>query len=199
MWPFLKDTMLVVSFDIGIVNLGTCVMDGDKVVVWKVIKLFEKMKKNTGISQIADVVYANMDELREDITKELGEERSIDLVLLENQPSRINGVMKTIQMILYGYFHNLKYYERSVKEIVQVNPTIKLKGVPMDRTCSKAEQYKNNKKKSIELCMGMIGDCERLNGMVEEYKSKKDDMCDAMLQIVGYLKNKNIQEITCVC
>ena len=190
--------MLVVSFDIGIVNLGTCVMDGDKVVVWKVIKLFEKMKKNVSINTIADTVYTSMDQLREDITEELGEEKTIDLVLLENQPSRINGVMKTIQMILYGYFQNLKYYERSVKDIIQVNPTIKLKGIPMDRTCSKAEQYKNNKKKSIELCIGMIGECEILNGMLEEYKAKKDDMCDAMCQIVGYLRNKNIVDITSV-
>lgn len=181
----------VVSFDIGIVNLGVCVIDGDKVLVWKVIKLFEKMQKNIGINRVADAVYSAMDSLLAEMNME-----HIDLVLLENQPSRINGTMKTIQMLLYGYFHNLKHREQKVTEIVQVNPSIKLKGVPMDRTCSKAEQYRNNKKKSIEICMTVIENCDKLKEIMEEYKSKKDDICDAMLQALSYLKEKKIQSIS---
>ena len=36
--------MLVVSFDIGIINLGCSVLLDNKLIVWKVIRLFEKMK-----------------------------------------------------------------------------------------------------------------------------------------------------------
>lgn len=186
----------VVSFDIGIVNLGVCVADGDKVIVWKVIRLFDKMRKNIGINKIADTVYSNMDILLEEIGG-VNDKSHIDLVLLENQPSRINGTMKTVQMLLYGYFHNLKHNQKKVSEIVQVSPSIKLKGVAMDKTCPKAEQYRNNKKKSIEICMSLIDNCDHLKQIMEDHKAKKDDICDAMLQLVGYLKHKNIQDIPC--
>ena len=35
--------MLIVSFDIGIINLGCSVLYDNKLIVWKVIKLFDKL------------------------------------------------------------------------------------------------------------------------------------------------------------
>lgn len=177
--------MLYVSFDIGIVNLGVCVIYNEKVIIWKVIKLFEKFKKTISISNLAETIYINMDELLGEIKDNT--EDKIDYVLIENQPSK--GMLKTTQTLIYGYFYNLMHYEGYVKEIVQVNPSIKLEGVDMDKTCSKQEQYKNNKLKSIEICLVLINGNDRLNGIFNSY-NKADDLCDAMLQIVGFIKKK---------
>ena len=183
--------MLVVSFDIGIINLGCSVLLDNKLIVWKVIKLFEKMKKSISISELSEMIYIRMDELIGEIKENT--ELNIDIVLLENQPSK--GVMKTIQMLIYGYFYNLKHYDNYVLDIVQVNASIKLEGYEMDKTCSKAEQYRNNKKKSIEICTNLIKGNNRLEEIMLQYKSKKDDLCDSLLQIIGYIKKKNICDI----
>lgn len=183
--------MLVVSFDIGIINLGCSVLYDNKLIVWKVIKLFDKLKKSITINQISESIYLHLDELIGEIKENTS--NNIDLVLLENQPSK--GVMKTVQMLIYGFFYNLKHYDNYVLDIVQVNASIKLEGYEMDKTCSKAEQYRNNKKKSIEICTNLIKGNNRLEEIMLQYKSKKDDLCDSLLQIIGYIKKKNICDI----
>jgi|TARA_B110000259_G_scaffold56642_1_gene66849 hypothetical protein len=178
--------MLVVSFDIGMINLGCSVLLDNKLIVWKVISLFEKMKKSITIAEISQMIYIRMDELVGDIKEHTDEK--IDYVLLENQPSK--GVMKTIQILIYGYFFNLKHYDNYVKDIVQVSASLKLEGYEMDKTCSKSEQYRNNKKKAIEICSEMIKGNERLENIFNIYKKKADDLCDSLLQIKGYLKKR---------
>ena len=97
--------MLIVSFDIGIINLGCSVLYDNKLIVWKVIKLFDKLKKSITINQISESIYLHLDELIGEIKENTS--NNIDLVLLENQPSK--GVMKTVQMLIYGFFYNLKH------------------------------------------------------------------------------------------
>lgn len=185
--------MLYLSFDIGIVNLGVCAIHNNKVIVWKVIRLFDKFKKSISISNLAETIYMNMDEVVGQIKDcDSDNKISIDYVLIENQPSK--GMLKTTQTLIYGYFYNLLHYEGFVKEIVQVNPSMKLEGVAMDKTCSKHEQYKNNKAKSIELCLEMIDGNRRLSEIFNEYK-KADDLCDAMLQIIGFIKKRKKSNI----
>ena len=183
--------MLIVSFDIGIINLGCSVLYDNKLIVWKVIKLFDKLKKSITINQISESIYLHLDELIGEIKENTS--NNIDLVLLENQPSK--GVMKTVQMLIYGFFYNLKHYDNYVIDIVQVNASIKLEGYEMDKTCSKAKQYRNNKKKAIEICCEMIKDNTRLENIFKEYKKKSDDLCDSLLQIIGYLKKRKKIEI----
>ena len=55
--------MLIVSFDIGIINLGCSVLYDNKLIVWKVIKLFDKLKKSITINQISESIYLHLDEL----------------------------------------------------------------------------------------------------------------------------------------
>ena len=183
--------MLYLSFDIGIVNLGVCAIYNDKVIIWKVINLFEKLKKSIPISNLAETIYIHMDEIIGEI-KDTTNNHTIDYILIENQPSK--GMLKTTQTLIYGYFYNLLHYEGYVKDIVQVNPSMKLEGIDMDKTCSKQEQYKNNKAKSIEICLEMISGNERLNHIFNTYK-KTDDLCDAMLQIAGFIKKRKKSHI----
>lgn len=182
--------MLIVSFDIGIINLGACIVKDDKIVSWKVIRLMEKCSKNTSISVLADVIYSQMDLFLNDIEPT----DKIDYVLLENQPSRINGGMKTVQMILFGYFQNLKHYDTRVSSIVQVNPKLKLAWVEnIDKTgLSKQEQYKQNKEVSVSICSKFIQNDERLCTLFRENGKKQDDLADSFLQIIGFAKNKKL-------
>lgn len=183
--------MITISFDIGVVNLGCAVLYNDKLIIWKVIKLFEKMKKSITISQLVEIIYIRLDELIGEI--KLITDLKIDYVLLENQPSK--GIMKTVQVLIYGYFFNLKHYDNYIVNIVQVNASIKLEGILMDKSLSKSEQYRNNKKKSVELCSELIKNNLRLENIMIEYKKKSDDLCDSLLQIIGFLRKKNIKNI----
>ena len=184
--------MLIVSFDIGIVNLGVCVMLGNRIIVWRVIKLYEKMKKNISISELADVLYINLDMLIDEIKGESEGVDSIDYVLLENQPSK--GVLKTIQTLIYGYFHNLKHYDRYVLNICHVNASLKLKGLNDDenvKNMTRSERYRNTKNRSIEICKELINGIDRLENIFSEYK-KCDDIADAMNQTIGFIKQKKL-------
>tara|TARA_B000000475_G_scaffold272122_1_gene272039 strand:- start:29611 stop:30180 length:570 start_codon:yes stop_codon:yes gene_type:complete len=179
--------MLIISFDIGIVNLGLTILQDETILIWEVIKLFDKVKKNINTNNLCEIIYIRMDDIigkLKDITND-----KIDYILLENQPSK--GIMKTTQILLYGYFYNLKYYDNYVKEIIQVSASIKLEGIEMDKTCNKNQQYRNNKKKSIELCKELIKNDLKLEEIMNEYKLKQDDLCDSLLQIIGFLKKKN--------
>ena len=58
--------------------------------------------------------------------KENGYEK-IDYVLIENQPSNLNGIMKTIQHIIYNYFSLIKHWDNEVENVVLVNASLKTK------------------------------------------------------------------------
>ena len=188
-----KIKMLTVSFDIGIVNLAVCVLQDDKVIIWKVISLFEKKPNYIPISKISESVYINMDALIGDIAYALKKSHTeiyIDNVLLENQPQRINGTMKSVQMLLFGYFYNLKHYDGIVNKVHQVNASLKLKGHDILKSayCSnKSQRYKNNKKDGIVICSSYISSCKFLSNLLACHK-KKDDLCDSFLQAVSWLR-----------
>lgn len=188
--------MLTISFDIGVVNLGVCILNDNQIILWETKQLFEKANKARDINTITRRIYEVMDEMMEELGKVLdgNDDYKVDYVLLENQPSRINGKMKTIQMILYGYFYNLKHYHKKVINIHHVNPTCKLAWVnDIERDgLSKYEQYKQNKTKSVHICKDIADGKERLQDMLKNAGSKKDDMCDALIQIIGFQKKNKI-------
>jgi hypothetical protein len=185
--------MITVSFDIGIVNLAVCVLKDNQVILWKIISLFEKCKKYIPVENIAESVYIHMDGLIGEISEIIEikpTDMKIDYVLLENQPSHMNGSMKTVQMLLYGYFQNLKYYDGMVKNVYQVNASLKLKSHIIEKTemaKTKQERYKNNKADGIRICCHYIKDSKMLCAYLSNHK-KKDDLCDCILQAISWLR-----------
>ena len=94
---------MICSFDIGIKNLAYCILyknDDNTITIhkWDNIQLLEDHEKCKGfpLNEITKRMYNRLNtELNDyDITE----------VLLENQPCLKNPVMKSIQMIIYGYF-----------------------------------------------------------------------------------------------
>jgi hypothetical protein len=144
----------------------------------------------------------------------------IDYVLIENQPSNLNGIMKTIQYLIYGYFSLIKYWDKEVDNVILVNASLKTKNhiyiINMEEKAGKAskasktdsgagegknkkgfrrDKYKNNKMLSIELCREYISDDEELQKIFNENK-KKDDLSDACLQAVSYIRSNEKDDIT---
>ena len=194
-----------ISFDIGIKNLALCILEKTDedihVLDWRIISLAEKKKDIKGIDDIAERIYMELDNVV-GFLKDKGI-HSIDYVLIENQPSNLNGMMKSIQYIIYCYFSLLKYWDKIIENVVLVNAGLKTKThdfkpeiqVKMDETQKstknvkgfRRDKYKMNKQTSIEICRNYIKDDDALCDIFDNNK-KKDDLCDACLQAVAYIR-----------
>lgn len=204
--------MIYISFDIGIKNLALCILkqttEEIQIIDWRIISLAEKKKDIKGIDDIAERIYMELDNIigflkEKDID-------SIDYVLIENQPSNLNGMMKTIQYIIYCYFSLLKYWDKMIDNVVLVNASLKTKThdykpdiqIKMDETKKaknskgfRSDKYKMNKQTSIEICKHYIKDDDHLCEIFGNNK-KKDDLCDACLQAVAYIRTNNPEAVS---
>ncbi len=202
--------MIYISFDIGIKNLALCILKKTATSIhildWRIISLADKKKDIKGIDDISERIYMELDNIIGEL-KEKGIEE-IDYVLIENQPSNLNGIMKTIQYIIYCYFSLLKYWDKIIDNVVLVNASLKTKThdykpdiqIKMDAVAATAatqktknskgfrqDKYKMNKQTSIEICKNYIKDDAALCEIFDNNK-KKDDLCDACLQAVAYIR-----------
>ena len=196
--------MIYISFDIGIKNLALCILKKTEseinILDWRIISLADKKKDIKGIDDISERIYMELDNIIGNL-KELGI-NEIDYVLIENQPSNLNGIMKTIQYIIYCYFSLLKYWDKIIDNVVLVNASLKTKThdykpdiqVKMDETQKtknvkgfRRDKYKMNKQTSIEICKNYIKDDMHLCDIFDNNK-KKDVLSDACLQAVAYIR-----------
>jgi hypothetical protein len=196
--------MIYISFDIVIKNLALCILKKTeseiKILDWRILSLADKKKDIKGIDDISERIYMELDNIIGSL-KELGI-NEIDYVLIENQPSNLNGIMKTIQYIIYCYFSLLKYWDKIIDNVVLVNASLKTKThdykpdiqVKMDETQKtknvkgfRRDKYKMNKQTSIEICKNYIKDDAHLCDIFDNNK-KKDDLSDACLQAVAYIR-----------
>lgn len=200
--------MIYISFDIGVKNLAICILRKTDIITvldWRIIVLAEAKKDIKGIEDISERIYLEMDNVVGEL-KEKGID-IIDYVLIENQPSNLNGIMKTIQHIIYGYFNLIKHWDKEVNNVILVNASLKTKthdykpDIQLKTDDAKnaknakgfrKDKYKLNKQLSIEICKDYIKDNEYLMALFAENK-KKDDLSDACLQAVAYIRN-NINE-----
>jgi hypothetical protein len=213
--------MIYISFDIGVKNLAVCIIRQTEILEildWRIIELASSKKEVKGVDNISERIYIEMDNI-------IGELKNmninmIDYVLIENQPSNLNGIMKTIQYLIYGYFSLIKYWDKEVENVILVNASLKTKNhiyvINMEEKAGKAgkaskadggagegknkkgfrrDKYKNNKMLSIELCREYISDDEELQKIFGENK-KKDDLSDACLQAVSYIRSNTKDDIT---
>jgi hypothetical protein len=225
--------MIYISFDIGVKNLAVCIIRRTEILEildWRIIELASSKKEVKGVDNISERIYIEMDNI-------IGELKNmninmIDYVLIENQPSNLNGIMKTIQYLIYGYFSLIKYWDKEVENVILVNASLKTKNhiyvINIEEKAGKAskaakegkagnasnaskadggggegknkkgfrrDKYKNNKMLSIELCREYISDDEELQKIFNENK-KKDDLSDACLQAVSYIRSNEKDDIT---
>jgi len=96
--------------------------------------------------------------------------KSVDIVILENQPSFMNPISKAIQVMLLTYFTSLN------KPVIIQNPNQKLFGYKLDD--KKKTKYKERKTLSTFLVKNLIPKND-FNKLLQF--SKIDDICDAIL------------------
>lgn len=204
--------MLYISFDIGVKNLALCILKQTdsliKVIDWRVITLAEKKKDINGLNTISENLFYELDNIVGSI-EELKYEK-IDYVLIENQPSNLNGIMKSIQLLIFSYFMLLKHWDKLNMNVLLINASLKLQYhtfkpeplIKIDSQRTKKEQkrdkYRNNKNDGIEITKYYIKDNKILYDYFTKHK-KKDDLADTLLQTVSYIKKNNnlvIEEVS---
>ena len=158
---------------------------------YKLIKL-EKTKATTATSyQLCLSLYQKLDTIPELL--------QVDKVLIENQPSLTNPIMKSIAAYLFGYYiYNgvlksktpltVQYFSPSNKLKVNNGQIEKVKNEKPSKEIigekkTKQIKYKMTKELGIKYTKELLTDKVNWLTHLDTYK-KKDDLCDAFLQ--GY-------------
>ena len=158
--------MKVLSIDVGIKNLGMCILDSDteKILYWDVREI------TSGYVQCKHVIKL-FDELLKD--------HNVDEVIIEKQPNR-NVRMRVIETMIHMYMN--------IKEIKSVAYSSKHKLFGQGGNLKGKKNYNERKKRSISIVLYLMK-----GSNYEEYfnvSRKKDDLADSYLQVLSYLSIK---------
>lgn len=198
----------LLSFDIGIKNLAYCLMSlGDDGIVhieeWNVVNVFDDCE---GGGDNVNVKKVSLGDIAERLITTLyilfdNENLDITAVLLENQPVQKNPTMKSVQIIIYTTFYQMKLINnRKIGEVVFISATSKnnlYKHITSFQELDQARQieqsYKRNKKCGIIMCRYFLDSLSN-NQMLEVFDThrKKDDLADAYLQGIHYFNSKKL-------
>lgn len=183
---------MILSFDIGIKNLSYAIFDyKDKSIKdWKIVCLTENLteKKKNSIDQLTPILLKKLMEM---------DVEHITHVLIENQPVMKNPVMKSIQMIIYAYFHHCNILYQKNIHIKLISAMNKLKcGIDIEypeSITNHKSKYMQKKKKAIHLCEHILFSNENIITPDINFQSlfknskKKDDLADSLLYCIYYI------------
>ena len=126
---------------------------------------------------------------------------TVDEVVIENQPSLKNPVMKSVAESIYNYFVCRGIIDESVtgssiKDIKYVSPSNKLKVckdemATVGKIKNASMRYKKTKQMSVDYVAGLVRDDATGNKHFME-ANKKDDLADCLLQALAYLTSKDL-------
>lgn len=194
-------TKTLLSFDIGVKNLACCAFtvsdqsDTARLHYWNVLSLAAEKERIPCVNELALRLFSALD----DLVTELKE--PIDIVLLENQPSRLNGAMKSIQMMIYSYFQLRRHWEGLCDSVHMISASQKLLGhthtIPEPDQKKSLVGYKLNKWRGIQYASKYIEGCDKLCAYFNSNK-KKDDLADAMLQGLSWARKHGYMVEACV-
>lgn len=198
--PPAPDGLVVLSFDIGIKNLAGCLFEiprgagalTTRVHKWHVWALAEKEERIPNLHELTHRLIDVLDELVHEL-EGMGIKK-IDQVLLENQPSRLNGAMKSIQMLIYSYFQLRAHWDGLVDKTQMVSAAHKIQGHTHVITADSKNKkgYALNKWLGVQYAEKYIADCPTLSALFKGHK-KRDDLADAMLQGIAWARKHNFQ------
>jgi hypothetical protein len=176
--------MRVLSFDVGIKNLSFAhleVTDETATLLeWQILSVTEDNCKNVSIETLVENVLMTLQ-------SHFGEDFFTNTVLIENQPSLKNGLMKTVSVVIYTYFNMLKIQYGNVDSVKFISATNKLKCKRIkELNLSGKMTYKDRKKASIELATLYL--CPEKKEWLGKQK-KADDASDAFCQAIYYIEH----------
>ena len=187
------------SFDIGIKNLAYCLLEVDDSTEYRNIKILE-----WGVMDLAQgqkvkeldlmTIHSRMIDALNSCDF-LNSNSDINTAILENQPCLMNPTMKSVQILLFASLWMRK--EDGVIDIGKMamfsarNKLEAYDGPEIDFSHIKTK-YTRTKKLSIAYTKYMLVESEQSQEMNElfENSKKKDDLADAYLQGLTYIKKK---------
>lgn len=175
--------MKILSFDVGIRNLSFCYLDAvhekTQILEWKTLSITEENCKK---AKIEDLTLYMLDTLMNNFDSDF----EADVVLIENQPMLLNGLMKTLSVVIYTYFNMLKVQYGNVREVRFISATNKLKCSILKDGDKKT--YKDRKKLSVEIARKYIENAFPDKKQWFENITKKDDYSDTLCQAIYYIE-----------
>lgn len=185
--------MRILSFDVGIKNLSFADVQlgcgssdssddtADRILAWGVADV-RADARGDDVDALTDAL---LDLLRERFASD-GQE--YDYVLVENQPANKNPVMKTMQMLIYGFFKTARMLFGTVREVRMVSATLKLAQLPK-RVENGPPSYAERKAMAVLACRAAL---ERRFSLdvphadLFQKSRKKDDLADSLLQALAF-------------
>jgi hypothetical protein len=174
----------ILSFDIGSKNLSYCLIDtkeskeGVEIVKWENIQLVadDRNANKIGVESMVETVLMALSERFGDTV--------VDVVLIENQPSLLNGLMKTVSVVVYTFFNMTKLMQGNVESVRFVAASSKLKCRRALELGPVPKTYKSRKAMSVEATRSYLCSSPSFSEMKLWFESqpKKDDLADAFLQ-----------------
>lgn len=200
----------VVSFDIGVKNLACCVLELDRdptargaaaagagperarVLFWTVFSLAAEKERIPSVNELSGRLFAVLDELVLGLERVAGV-ATLDMVLLENQPSRLNGAMKSLQMMIYSYFQLRRHWEGRALAVQMVSAGQKTQGhdcaiaTPESRGYKPKKGYALNKWNAVQIAHSYVAGDDALARRFAAHR-KKDDLADALCQALAWAR-----------
>lgn len=118
-----------------------------------------------------------------------------DVVLIENQPSKTNPVMKTIQVMLHDYFctHGAQANMSPILHVQPVHASIKMRACK-DTECDRKlkSKYSQKKRRAVLKCRELLTIDVKHKPWLEHFDAckKKDDLSDCFLQAWAYVNRR---------
>lgn len=167
---------MILSFDVGIINLAYCILDNDKKIHhWGVLTLCN----GTVIENCYDMI------------RKFNERpylMDIDILLVEKQPS-INPKMRVMAEAIRSYFM-VKSIDNDKKiKILNWSPKHKLKCYegPVPEWNVKSD-YSKRKKTAVYHCGELVKlQSEEMQDLFKNNRKKRDDLADSFLQGLSYI------------
>ena len=191
----------ILSIDVGIKNLALCYFSVNgpnqySIMEWLILPLLQDTENANKVPQ--EVVCDRL--IRR--VHEWVQGKAIHIVLIENQPAMKNPVMKTIQVMIYGFFVQEKIFERlELQQVRLMSATGKLKlnkyvdETVTSRVTTLPASYNRNKKLSIVLASHYAPLFDNYETQFKDMflsNKKKDDLSDCMLQGMAYMKEHGL-------
>lgn len=179
--------MHVITFDIGIKNFAFCYahVNPDKsitILKWDCVSLVDKdaIVKKKGISELTDALLEFLVEAFSDV--------DFDYVFVENQPATMNGLMKSMSMVVYTFFKM-----RAIGQVLFINATNKLKCEKNPGKAPGKLTYNDRKKLAIRMTREYLQ--ERAPDRLEWFNTlkKADDYSDTFLYIIYVVENEIVK------
>jgi hypothetical protein len=181
--------MRLLSIDVGYRNLAYCVLEDERVVEWEVVdavkedKTWAKIPKVGNDPIIIGLLVKSMWDRREKLL-------SVDTVLIERQPPRAR-VMRVLEGAIQAFFLTCMQTVEicKVKKVESFNARDKFKHFEQRALLRGKKNYSARKKAGVEMCRDYLVETGQDSVLFEKAK-KRDDLADALMQGVIFLRSK---------